>query len=59
MVITEYKVVHGPTHAMNSLINERIKEGWQPYGNPQVYLNKFQECVMQVLVKYETKEPSS
>lgn len=56
MKIVAYKVVYGPVRAMNAVINERLSEGWQPYGSPQFVMLKAEECMMQVMVKYEAKD---
>lgn len=56
MRIVAYKVVYGPVREMNALINERLSEGWQPYGSPTFVVLKAHACVMQVMVKYEKQE---
>lgn len=56
MKIVAYKVVVGPVREMNAVINERLNEGWQPYGSPQFVMLKATECVMQTMVKYEERK---
>lgn len=62
--ITEYKFVNateieGGQYGMATYINERIKEGWQPYG-PLTIVNMGDRVadVIQVMVKYQDPYPA-
>lgn len=55
-MITEYQilVVDGPLSLVD-LVNNHIKEGWQPFGRPYIAIENDKEYHYQAMVKYESK----
>lgn len=55
-VIVAYMVISGSTCELSDAVNNKIKEGWEPYGSIACFKNDGWGCVQPMVKKQEIQE---